>query len=57
MGIKHFLTISNGIAIEPINVYIKYEKKLKREHRKLSRKKNDSKNRKKQILKLEKIYL
>ena len=56
MGIKHFMTISNGIAIEPINVYIKYEKKLKREHRKLSRKKNGSKNRKKQILKLEKIY-
>jgi putative transposase len=56
MGIKHFLTISNGIAIEPINIYKKYEKKLKREHRRLSRKKKGSKNRKKQILKLEKIY-
>jgi len=56
MGIKHFLTTSDGIAIEPINAYRKYEKKLKRENRRLSRKKKGSENRKKQILKLEKIY-
>ncbi|MGC8562831.1 MAG: RNA-guided endonuclease InsQ/TnpB family protein, partial [Thermoplasmata archaeon] len=56
MGIKHFLTTSDGIGVEPVNIYRKFEKKLKREHRKLSRKKKGSKNRKKQILKLEKTY-
>jgi putative transposase len=56
MGIKHFLTTSDDIAIEPINAYRKYEKKLKREHRRLSRKKKGSKNRAKKILKIEKTH-
>ena len=39
MGIKHFPTTSDGVAIEPINTYRKYEKKVKREQRRLSKKK------------------
>jgi len=30
MGVKHFLTTSDGIQIEPINILRKKEKKLKR---------------------------
>ena len=56
MGIKYFLTTSDGIAIEPINIYKKYEKKLKREHRRLSRKEKGSQNRKKKIVKVQKIH-
>ncbi|MGC8645873.1 MAG: RNA-guided endonuclease InsQ/TnpB family protein, partial [Thermoplasmata archaeon] len=56
MGIKHFLTTSDGIAIEPFNIYRIYEKKIKREHRRLSKKKKGSKNRQKQVVKLQKMY-
>jgi len=56
MGIKHFLIASDGMAIEPINAYRKYEKKLKREQRRLSRKEKGSHNKKKQIVKVQKIH-
>jgi len=56
MGIKYFLTTSDGIAIEPINTYRKYEKKLKNEQRRLSIKEKGSENRKKQIVKVKKLY-
>jgi len=56
MGVKYFLTTSDGIAIEPINTYRKYEKKLKKEQRRLSIKEKGSENRKKQIVKVKKLY-
>jgi len=56
MGIKHFLTTSDGIQIEPLNVLRKKEKRLKREQRRLSAKKKGSENRKKQIVKVQKIH-
>ncbi|WP_337860422.1 transposase [Ferroplasma sp.] len=56
LGIKHFITTSDGIQVEPLNSYRKMEKKLKREQRKLSRKKKGSNNRKKQIVNVQKIY-
>jgi putative transposase len=56
MGVKHFLTTSDGIQIEPLNILRKKEKKLKREQRRLSRKEKGSQNRKKQIVKVKKLY-
>ncbi len=56
LGIKHFITTSDGIQIEPLNSYRKLEKKLKRENRRLSRKEKGSINRRKQIFKLRKVY-
>ena len=55
-GVKHFLTTSDGIQIEPLNILRKKEKKLKREQRRLSRKEKGSENRKKQIVKVQKIH-
>jgi len=45
MGITRFLAASDGIAVEPINAYRKFEKKLRRGHRHLSRKKRRSNSR------------
>ncbi|MGC8631338.1 MAG: transposase [Thermoprotei archaeon] len=45
MGITRFLAASDGIAVEPINAYMKFEKKLRRGHRRLSRKKRRSNSR------------
>jgi len=56
VGIKHFLTASGGIQIEPLNGFREQETKLKREQRRLSRKERGSENRKKQIVKLERLY-
>ena len=56
LGVKHFLTTSDGLQVEPLDIARKMEKKLKKEHRRLSRKKKGSENRKKQIVKLEKVY-
>ena len=56
MGIKAFLTTSDGIQIEPLNALRKAEKRLKREQRRLSRKKKGSRNRKKQVVKVQKIH-
>ena len=56
MGIRAFLTASDGLQVEPLNALRKAEKKLKREQRRLSRRKKGSENRKKQIVKVQKIY-
>ncbi len=56
MGIRAFLTASDGLQVEPLNALRKAEKKLKREQGRLSRKKKGSENRKKQIVKVQKIY-
>lgn len=41
VGVRHFITMSDGIQVEPLNAYRKMEKKLKREQRRLSRKRRD----------------
>jgi putative transposase len=56
MGIKAFLTASDGLQVEPLNALRKAEKRLKREQGRLSRKKKGSRNRKKQIVKVQKIH-
>ena len=56
MGIKAFLTTSDGLQVEPLNVYRKSEKKLKRQQKKLARTKKGSENRKKQMVKVQKIH-
>ena len=56
MGIKAFLTTSDRLQVEPLNALRNTEKKLKREQRRLSRKKKGSKNRKKQIVKVQKVH-
>ena len=56
MGIKAFITTSDGSQVEPLNSYRNMEKKLKRQQKKLSRKKKGSNNRKKQVTKVQKIH-
>ncbi|MGC8563167.1 MAG: RNA-guided endonuclease InsQ/TnpB family protein, partial [Thermoplasmata archaeon] len=56
MGIKAYLTTSDGVQVESLNALRKSEKKLKRDQRRLSRKRKGSKNRKKQIVKVQKIH-
>ncbi len=56
MGIKHFATTSDGLQVEPLNSMRKHEKRLKRQQNKLSRKKKGSKNRRRQIVRVQKIY-
>jgi len=55
-GLKHFITISGGVQVEPLNALRKSEKKLKRGQRRSSRKRKGSQNRKKQMVKPQKIY-
>lgn len=56
LGIKSFYTDSDGNTISNPRFYTKYEKKLTREHRKLSRKVKGSKNREKQRIRLAIAY-
>ena len=56
MGIRAFITASDGIQVEPLNALRKEEKRLAREQRRLSGKEKGSKNRKKQIVKVQKIH-
>ncbi len=56
MGISRFYTCSDGTFGEPLNAFRKVEKKLAREQRRLSRKKEFSKNWKKQNAKVNKIH-
>ncbi|MEM3701449.1 MAG: transposase [Conexivisphaerales archaeon] len=55
MGIRSFITTSGGLKIEPLNALRKKEKMLKRQQRKLSRKRKGSMNRK-QVVKMQGIY-
>jgi putative transposase len=57
VGLKAFYTDSEGHTIENPRLYRKAEKKLKRLHRHLSRKRKKSKNRKKARKQLAKAYL
>lgn len=56
MGIKFFLSDSDGRQIENPKFYKKTLEQIKIEQRKLSRKKRGSQNRKKEILRLAKLY-
>lgn len=56
VGIKEFYTDSNGKSVASPKAYHKHEKKLIREHRKLSRKKKGSSNREKQRTRLAAQY-
>jgi putative transposase len=56
MGIKFFLSDSDGRQIENPKFYKKTLERIKVEQRKLSRKKKCSNNRKKQILRLAKLH-
>jgi putative transposase len=56
MGIKYFLTDSDGLRIENPKFLDKSYKRLRKEQKKLSRKKEGSKNREKQRIKVAKIY-
>lgn len=56
LGIKDFAIISDGEVIENPKFLSKLEKKLKREQCKLNKKKNGSKNRNRQRIKLNRIH-
>jgi putative transposase len=56
-GISRLATLSDGTAIENPRFLQSFERKLRREHRRLSRKVKGSKNRAKQRLRLAKVYL
>jgi len=56
VGLKNFITLSNGIKIENPRYLQKSEEKLKIRHRKLSRKIKGSKNRNKAVMILAKTY-
>ena len=56
LGIKTFITISDGRKIENPRILYRYEKKLSREQKRLSKKKNGSNNKEKQRIKVARIY-
>lgn len=56
LGIKEFVTTSDGEIIENPKFLSKLETKLKKEQRKLSKKKKGSKNRNKQRIKLNRVH-
>jgi len=56
VGIKRFLTDSDGRQIENPKFYEKSLQRIRIEHQRLSRKKKGSRNREKQRLKLNKVY-
>jgi putative transposase len=56
LGLKEFVTLSDETVIQNIKVTKKYENKLAREQRRLSRKKKGSNNRFKQRLKVRNVH-
>ncbi len=56
LGLENFATLSDGTVIENPRFLNKTEKKLKREHRRLSKKKKRSNNRSKQRVRLARGY-
>jgi putative transposase len=56
VGIKHFVTDSDGRQIENPKFYGKSLQRIRVEHQRLSRKKKGSRNREKQRVKLAKLY-
>jgi putative transposase len=56
MGLRRFLTDSEGRQVENPKFYLKTLKRIRVEHKKFSRKKKDSKNRGKQRVRLARAY-
>ncbi len=56
MGVTNFITLSDGRRFEPLNSYRKYEERLAREQRKLSRKEKFSNNWKKQKARIARLH-
>lgn len=56
LGVKTLATLSDGTVFDNPKMYYKYDKRLKRVQRSLSRKKKGSKNRAKTKLKLSKLH-
>lgn len=56
LGIKTFIAISDGRKIDNPRVLYKYEKKLAREQKRLSKKKKGSNNKDKQRIKVARVY-
>ncbi len=56
LGLENFATLSDGTVIENPRFLKKTERKLKREHRRLSKKKKCSKNKNKQRVRLARSY-
>jgi len=56
MGLTHFLITSDGVKVNNPRPLKQHLKRLKREQRKLSRKKRGNNNRNKQQLKISKIH-
>lgn len=56
LGIKRFLTMSNGESIDPIHVFRHFSEKLAKAQRRLSKKKQFSSNWKKQKARVQKIH-
>jgi len=56
LGIKTFITISDGREIDNPKILSRYEKKLAREQKRLSRKKKGSNNKNKQRIKVARVY-
>ena len=56
LGIARFASISDGSILKPCNSYRNKEKKLAKEHKKLSRKRRGSNNRQKQKWKIQKLH-
>jgi len=56
LGIKKLATISDGTVIENPKVLSKYENKIKRLNREVSRKKKGSNNRKKAVVRLNRLW-
>lgn len=56
LGLKDLLITSDGEKVENIHTIKKYEKKLAREQRRLSRKEKGSKNRNKQRIKVARVH-
>lgn len=56
LGIRTFIAISDGRKIDNPKILYKYEKKLRREQKSLSRKKRGSNNRNKQKIKVARVH-
>ncbi len=56
MGIKNFMTTSDGLQVDPLNSLRRNEKRPKRQQKKLSMKRNGSNKRKREIARIGKIH-
>ncbi len=56
LGLKNYLTSSDGTVTEPLRALRSAEKKLRREQKRLSRKKRDSNNRSRQRVKVARVH-